>query len=922
MTALGFSRFRRTSVICALSLLWGAAGFAVGPVELISRLASPSLSDTAEDSQDRYGGTENPAPAVSRDGRYVAFLSVAGNLVSGQIDHDGGYLSSNDVFLYDGAARATTLVSHAAASPVTTGNESSFAPVISADGRWVAYPSWATNPVDGLGPVDYEARLFLWDRVTGATALVGPTVSGPAGASSPCAISADGRFVAYLQPNDDGGTDVFLWDRTSRQATRAGAAGLPGTTSAVLSLSADSRFVAFDRYDLGSGESTGAVFLYDRTSGAVTRVAAGFFPAISGDGGTIAYLAGGNLFLYSRAARTAVLASHAAGRPTAPANGVSGFSPDSHPLSDDGRYIAFTSNATNLVPGQVARDSSSLFLYDRGAGTVSLVSRAGGSAKNPSPYPLSATMSADGRLIVFRSNDPSLVPGPAGPGGGDDVFLFDRKAARAVRVSGAGRGGAPHASGIYSYSPAMSADGSQIAFYSNASDLVPGLRDLNAGYDLFVYDTGQRASAVATRRAPAMASLTPLADSFLRGLSADGRWVAFEGAGSGFVPGEADTNGQSDVHLRDRATLSTLLVSHAAGSPATAGNGASWQAVMSADGRWVAFTSNATSLDATVTSQHRSDVYLYDRATGGTVALSRSARHPGSTGDGDSQLPAISADGRWVAFTSRADDLAPATGTATGNVYLYDRAAGVLQRTGAAAGAQDLAKPYTLSADGRYLAVLTPGPRQYDVYLYDRVTGTQALVSHAPDGSAAGAVPNETPALSADGRFVAFTSYRSDLGGAPGGEVNVYLWDRETGVVTLAGPSDRVGPGAQPRSPRLSADGRWLAFLSNQDLVSRPAGSPGGLEVYLYDRVAGTLTLVGPSAGLLRISADGRYVANGRYLYDRVFGATGALAAPLVDDLLLSADGGTIAFQSRNSNLAPGDFNSSRADVFAFRLAP
>jgi Tol biopolymer transport system component len=911
MSASGFSRFRLTLTGCALiGLLVGGTAFGVS-IELVSRTASPGLSDTAADS-----GRQDSAPAVSRDGRYVAFLSAANNLVSGQVDRD-----TNDVFLYDRVARTTTLVSHTAASSVTTGNAVSFAPAISADGRWVVYPSSATDLVDGPPPVENQSGLCLWDRVTGATTLISSRVDS----DSDRAVSADGRFIAFIQPDGVGGGNVFLYDRTSRQTVLVSRTGQPDRTSPDFSMSADGRFVAFDSYSefFPPDPGSGAVYLYDRTSGTVSRVAAGYQPVISADGGTIAYLSGSSILLYSRATRTAVLASHAAGRPTAPANRSSSFPPGSHLLSADGRYIAFFSSATDLVPGQVAKNSTSLFLYDRTSGTVSLASRAGGSPRNPSPYPDRPTMSADGRFIAFISNDPSLAPGPSGPWYSVDVFLFDRKAGKTTRVS-AGRGSAPHGpNGAFSYTSTLSADGSQIAFYSNADDLVAGVRDLNDGYDLFVYDIGQRAGAVATRHPPGMASLSPQADSYLRGLSADGRWVLFEGPATGLVPGEVDANGQSDVFLYDHATRTTTLVSHAGGAAATAGDGPSWQSALSADGRFVAFTSYATNLDPTVsdyvdtsTGQHRNDVFLFDRVTGKTLALSRSARHPGLTGDFESGKPAISADGRWVAFMSSATDLVPATDTATGNVYLYDRVLGTLKRTGAGATSRGSARPLTLSADGRYLAVLTPEPRGYDVYLYDRVAGAQTLVSHAPDGTAAGDISqDETPAFSADGRFVAFVSGRGDLGGAPGGDVNVYLWDRESGAVTLAGASDRRVRGSMPRHPVLSADGRWLAFLSNKGLVP---GSDNGDQVYLYDRVSGALTLVGTSRGILAISADGRYIANGLSVYDRVFGAATVLAAVPVYDLLLSADGHSLAFQSPASYLVFGDFNGTRADVFLF----
>ena len=273
--------------------------------------------------------------------------------------------------------------------------------------------------------------------------------------------------------------------------------------------------------------------------------------------------------------------------------------------------------------------------------------------------------------------------------------------------------------------------------------------DLNHTEDLFLYDVRARANAVASLHAPGAASRTADADSFLRALSGDGRWVLFEGAAANLSPGQNDLNGASDVFLYDHTAKTVTLVSHASGSLA-AGNALSAESAMSADGRFVAFTSYATNLDPTVrdyvdprTGQRRNDVFLFDRATGGITALSRSALHPGLTGDFDSGKPAVSADGRWIAFRSEATDLVPATSGAAGNVYLYDRVAGTLTRTSAGATSRGLARRLTLSADGRYLAVLTPDPTGQDVYLYDRVARAQVLVSHAPDGTPAGVLQDD-----------------------------------------------------------------------------------------------------------------------------------------------------------------------------------
>jgi Tol biopolymer transport system component len=974
-----------------LLLAGGTAGWAAGgQIELVSHVDPGSSSDTASGS-----GPGHPffPPAISRDGRYVAFLSVANNLAPGQVDlNANGGQESDDVFLYDRVARTTVLVSHDAASATTGGNGESGPPAISSDGRWVVFPSQATNLADGL-PDDFhgQSRLFLYDRVTETLTLVSSSAyleaNGGFGAGA-AAISADGRFIAYAsdapdlvpgQQDANQSVDIFLYDRTARTTVLVSRAATPAATAAdsaspYLSMSADGRFIAFNRRPLNpaGGLGDGEVLLYDRLAATVTPIAPGGVPTISADGGSLAFLSSGrqvipgqvdtngaadDVFLYSRATGRTVLVSHAAGRPTTTGNGASD-PPDVFPpllplISADGRHIAFFSRATDLVPRQVT-PGGALFLYDRTSGVVTLASRKGSSATTSANGIRTATMSADGRFIAFDTLAAGQIPGQVDFNAGPDVFLFDGKSGTTVLVSA--RGSLRNTGNGPSYSPAISADGTQIAFYSAARDLVARVRDLNNGEDLFLYAVAARTSAVATLHAPGMASASPDADSVLRGLSADGRWVLFEGSAANLVPGQVDTNNQSDVFLYDHATRQTLLVSRssaATATAATAGDGPSYEGTLSADGRYAVFTSDATNLDPTVsdstapgTGQRRLDVFLFDRVTGKTIALSRSARHPGFTGDGDSSRPALSADGRWVAFMSQASDLVPATGTATGNAYLYDRVVGVLTRTNAIVTSVVNPRPLALSADGRYLLTLSRGVG-FNVFLYDRVTGTDTLVSHDPSGAPAGVFQGEIPALSADGRFVAFTSGRGDLGGEPGGDVNVYLWDREGGGVTLLGVSSLLVRNFVPRLPTLSTDGGRVAFLSNAETPAPGFDNPGGGDqVVLYDRVAGTTTLVTASAlaagqaseggaGRPAITPDGRGVdftsyaedllagvtTEGVFQYDRESG-TLALVAPAIASAVLATGGRSVAFQSTASNLVPRDFNGVRDDVFLFSPAP
>ncbi|HEY2295856.1 MAG TPA: hypothetical protein VGM86_34575 [Thermoanaerobaculia bacterium] len=964
-----FSKALRAGAL-ALLLAGSSAGFAIGPVELVSRADAGQLSDTASGAQAQ---TVYPAPpSLSADGRWVAFLSSANNLVAGQTGP--AEKTGSDVFLHDRVSGATVLVSHFRTSTTTTSARGADSAVISADGRWVAFVSESTDLVPGQPAGSTSPHLFLFDRVAGTTALVGPSADldafGGQGVQS-VAISADGRFVVFTsdapdlvpgQQDDNGSLDVFLYDRVtasvslvSHTGSAAKAGNGPSTDPAI---SADGRWIAFDSVATDLDGGAAGVFLYDGLSGAVRRIAPGTMPAISADGGTVVFFSDDphvapgqvdtnsatDVFLFDRGAGTISLVSHAAGSATTTANSDSpaGFGARLG-VSADGRWIAFLSNATDLVAGQGAGPGPALFLYDRTAGQSILASR---QPTTPRSAPaLNPSLSADGRLVAFETEIAGV----------SNVILFDSGTGAVFVVSASG---IPSPQG-FSYGPAVSADGSRIAYYSAAANLQPGVRDLNGGEDVILYDTAARTNVYATLHAPGAPSLTADADSQVRGVSGDGRYVLFESAAANLVPGQSDVNGQSDVFLYDRTARSTVLVSRSAASPTAAGDDASEQSALSADGRYVAFASLASDLVTGVNDPPASsDIFLFDRVTAGTVLVSRSAVGPGAA-DGDSLEPAISADGRWVAFSSLASDLV--TGVTDANqasdVFLWDRTTGAktLVSRPAANGrtsANDFSNHPSSSADGRYVLYesaatdLVPGQSDdasaatIDLFLFDGVAGTTALVTHARGSlnQAAGDLDDPLPALSADGRFVAFTSRHPDLTGTPGGELNVYLYDRVGGGLTLVATS----LSNSARQLALSADGRWLAFLSTGQVLPGVPNPDGTDQLYLYDRVAKALTLVtrasnSPSqvshgaAENLSLSADGRYLTFdsdapdlvpgklGVFLFDRVAGTLAALSGAPGDAPRISTDGRAVVFDSDAPGLVAGDFNG-RTDVFAVAI--
>ena len=336
-------------------------------------------------------------------------------------------------------------------------------------------------------------------------------------------------------------------------------------------------------------------------------------------------------------------------------------------VSSDGRYVAFTSSATTLVPGDTNANSD-VFVYDRQTAQTTRVSvSSSGAQANGASVALG--LSADGRAVVFLSSASNLVPGDTN--GQPDLFVYDRPTAQTTRVSVASTG--TQANGA-STTAALSSDGRYVAFASSATNLVSG--DTNAKSDVFVRD---RTTSQTTRVSVASAGTQGTGDSLLPALSGDGRYVAFLSSASNLVTG--DTNGQPDLFVYDRQTAQTTRVSVA--STGTQANGASTTAALSSDGRYVAFASSATNLVSGDTNA-KSDVFVRDRTTSQTTRVSVASA--GTQGTGDSLLPGLSADGRFVVFASSAANLVTGDTNGTFDIFVRDRTTNQTKRASVGAG--------------------------------------------------------------------------------------------------------------------------------------------------------------------------------------------------------------------------------------------
>ena len=390
-------------------------------------------------------------------------------------------------------------------SDETQGDGRSESPAISADGSTIVFESWATNlaPGDDNGGTD----VFAYDVATGIITLISRSADGtPANSwSSNPSISADGGTIVYASGATDliagdtnGSYDIFAYDVATGTTTRV-SVGLGGAETDGLSsmpdVSADGTVIAFmsDATNLVVGDTNGVtdVFVYEVATGTNTRVsvdsagsqspAAAWSPAISDDGQKVAFYwatAVGDVYYHDRTNSTTTQASVASNGD--PADQWS-FSPA---ISGDGNTVTFNSYASNLVTDPT-NNTRHVYAHDVATGTTTLVSAtpagAPGDWQSASP-----AASSDGTLIAYTSQATDLITGDTN--NLHDVYLTNTNTGTNRRITVGLEGAEPDG---YSSSPAVSADGSVVAFYSEATNLVEG--DTNGLGDVFMVDTGSGA---------------------------------------------------------------------------------------------------------------------------------------------------------------------------------------------------------------------------------------------------------------------------------------------------------------------------------------------------------------------------------------------------------------------------------------------
>src|SRR5438093_4741340 len=384
----------------------------------------------------------------------------------------------------------------------------------------------------------------------------------------------------------------------------------------------------------------------------------------------------------------------------------------------------------------------------------------------------------------------------------------------------------------------LSADGRYVVFQSSATNLVSGA----SGTQVYRHDRVGGATLLVSVASNGNPGNNVSRDA---SVSANGRYVAFASFATDLVDG--DTNGMSDVFVRDTQTGTTAMVS-SAGLPADGSSGLSGlsgRREISDDGRYVAFTSFATNLTSG-SNNGRQQIYVKDMTTSAVVRASVNEA-TGEAGDRTSQTPAISGNGQVVAFRSESTNFSPLSiSGVTPEIFTRDLVAGTttLESPGAAATGRSSTTP-VLSFDGRYLAFESTGGLDLrdldngtqDVYLRDRVAGTTVLASLST--VALPGATSSSPSISGDGRWVGFQSLDDQLVvGDLNGLFDVFLYDRTTEAIKLVALNDAdEQANAASFGPSVSFDGQLVLFGSTaSNLVTSPAST--GNQLYVRNLVS------------------------------------------------------------------------------------
>jgi len=807
-----------TLTILTLTLLMSEALYAIERISIDSDTVV--LSDGYSDKN-----------TISRDGRFVAFISSATNLVSNDTNDD------EDIFIHDRQNNTLERV-----MPLGFDNlhlSYSDGVSISDDARYVVFVS-----LNGLLPIDTNGKydVYMVDRSDNTLHLISYRKADGLigdGNSQEASISADGRYIVFMS------TSTFL---------------LPQQTT-----------------------NKGNVFLY---SIADDEVIVNLSAGVDGDGGN-------GTCRYPRITadgQSIVFESHASNLVDNDTNGKRDFfikrggspiirvdarystvssTPSDSSISDDGRYLVFASALDTLVANDT-NGVTDIFMYDKNSDVISRIIEDG----------YGAYISGDGSYVTFRRGISSERK----------IYRYNLSTQIEELISVNTTGDALNDESRHAK---MSADGNFIVFETRATNVNP--LDSDGKLEVVVHDYAKSTTDIMSGHIPNSND----SSGTNTGLSEDGRYVVFDSNANNLVAN--DTNNKKDVFLRDRKnnTIERISVS----SSGVQGNGDSKDASVSADGRYVTFLSYATNLVVNDTNA-KGDIFLHDRQTGITTRVSK--KRDGSQNTGQCFSPSINTTGTHIVFD--AEDMLDSSDTnGKKDIYMYTISSGEIKLISVASDGtvgDGVSVTGSVSADGKFVAfssyannfsTATGAVNLPQIFLKNIQDNTMQCISLAPDGSE-GNDRSTTASISADAKYIVFQSYATNLlnsNDANGGKVDIFLYDLEKAKMELISKSSS-GQQANDTSYlsyglSISKNGRYITFRSGAtNLVADDTN--GVYDAFLHDRKSGST---------IRLSINNNNEEGNLLSY-----------APSI-----SPSGNYATFLSQSSNLVPGD-NNNKSDVF------
>jgi Tol biopolymer transport system component len=804
---------------------------------------------------------------------------------------------------------------------------------------------------------------------------IDPLVFGLQGSgdSDNCDLSGAGRYLVFsslaanLVADDTNGVeDIFVLDRDTGQVNRVSvdSAGNQGDRASKRPrISTNGRYVVFESEatNLVADDSNGVadVFRHDRQTGETIRVSlfdngtvegpfASLWPSISSDGDRVAFvtesdLVGDDTNGVADAYVRFVAAEQTTRVSTDPAFADPDFATYRVVISGDGEWVAFESQANNIVPGDTGGQIDIFHRNITSGVTTRVLGLAGASPNGHSDI---EDISTDGQLVLFQSHASNYVANDNN--GLTDVFVFDAGTGLVELISTNPLG--ETGNGISQYTR-ISGGGRYVVFGSGASDLVSP--DTNSNWDVFLRDRLNLSTELVS---VSSAGVQGSGRSDRPCISASGDLAGFTSDSDELIAG--DDNRVKDVFVRNFGATTTELGSHAGSAgpfPVFTGNRESQLASISDDGRFAAFRTLSTNF-LPIQPGFFPLIYRVDLRTGDYALVNVMIGGAPDDSNTRNRAPSMDRPGNRIAFSSPSSQLVPGDSNGVEDVFVRDMDLAMTRRVSVdSAGAEASGHSYspTISANGRFVTFVSNANNlvaddtngHTDIFVHDMVSNQTRRVSISSGGNQASG-PSDEPDINATGRYITFHSTAVDLVASDlNPQEDVYRHDRTTGTTELVSINDAGQQVMGVHShARISDDGQRIVFQSDADDMAT-GDNNGRTDIFVRDMQAGTTTLISLNPDGLQFTADSknaRISADGQtivfdvesdtspvqvYMYDPAIQATRLISRrpsgqPVPHDSHasgLSADGQFVLFESDSHQLVENDFNGVR-DVFVYRL--